>query len=144
MNAASRGAFSRVLIEGLRRRRDGNNLLTLNELENYVYSGVPRILRNKQQFPQFEFERNPPYPLITGPALPQSIPIIVAFTTLAAGTTVQLTDSDGAPVGAPITAGPAPVTVHAEGGRLYSLETPDKSFVKPFKHEGPGATHVDL
>ena len=140
----SRGVFSRVLIEGLRRRRDDNHLLTLNELENYVYAGVPQLLRGRKQYPQFEFERNPPYPLVTGPALPQSIPIIVTFSTLAAGTQVQLVDSNGTPVGAPIAAGPRAVMVHAEAGKLYSLETSNKTMVKAFKHDGPGATNVDL
>jgi Caspase domain len=141
----SRGAFSRVLMQGLRCRRDERRVLTLNDLENYVYLGVPRVLRNRQQFPQFEIEpRNPPYPLITGPAISQAIPIIVHFRSLAPGTTVQLTDSNGVPVGAPVIAGPDPVTIDAEGGKLYSLETPDQSFTKGFRHEGPGATHVDL
>jgi Caspase domain len=142
---ASRGVFSRVLMEGLRRSRGAGNQLTLNDLEHYVYSGVPRILRDKEQQPHFDIDpRFPPYLLIAGPVLPHTIRIVVTFPTLPAGTKVQLVDSNGVVVGAPLTAGPDPVIIDEVGGGLYSLETPDKSLVRPFKHEGPGATHVDL
>jgi len=94
--------------------------------------------------------------LIARPALPQAIPTDDTFPTLAAetkrrhlhsnGMPVQapIFDSNGAPINAPITAGPGAITIHAESGRLYSLETPDKVSVKAFKHDGPGATNVDF
>jgi hypothetical protein len=143
--APTRGAFSQVLVEGLRRRRNDQNQLTLNDLENYVSTGVHSILGNGKQYPQFDIEpRNPPYSLLIAPAISQQVPIVVSFTTLPAGVAVQLTGSDGRPVGVPLIAGPNPIAVDAEVGTVYSLETPDHTFVKTFKHDGPGATHVDL
>jgi len=143
--APTRGAFSQVLVEGLRRRRNDQNQLTLNDLENYVCTGVERILGNGKQHPQFEIEpRNPPYYLLTGPATTLSLPIVVTFRTLAPGSLVQLTAHNGQLLDGPFAAGQAAVTLQAEAGTIYSLESPDHTFIKTFKHDGPGATHVEL
>jgi hypothetical protein len=143
--APIRGAFSQVLMQGLRSVRNTNGELTLNDLENYVFAGVDNLLGNGKQYPQFDIEpRNPPYRLIQAPAIGMDLPIVVTFTHLPPGASVQLTAADGQTVGAPIVASPNPVTIHAPAGTLYSLETPDHSLVKTFKHDGPGETHVDL
>src|SRR6267154_799968 len=139
-----RGAFSRVLVGGLRRQRNKKNQLTLNDLETYVCTEVDRVLGKGKQHPQFEIEpRNPPYMLITKPAISQKSEIVVSFTSVRAGTVVHLTNHAGNRVGK-LKAGPKPVAVDAEIGTIYALETPDHKHIKTFPHDGPGATHVDF
>jgi hypothetical protein len=63
---------------------------------------------------------------------------------LPAGTIVQLSDDKGQPVGGPIAADPAGVTIQAISGQLYSLDIAGTDRSTPFRHSGPGVTNVCL
>ena len=144
-DAPARGAFSQVLIEGLRRRRDDANVLTLNDLETYVSTGIGNILGQGKQFPQFLIEpRNPPFRLLSSAATQPFIPIVISFKLITPGETVYLVDSKGNRIGDPLVAGKEPIRIKAVAGTFYSIETSDRARNVSFKHDGPGATHVEF
>jgi hypothetical protein len=106
-----------------------------------------------KQYPYFDFmPKNPPYCMLsavpTGPvAVPPAAataPIAISFGDDAAGKIFQLVSADGTPVGPPIVAAAAPVTVEVDAGTLYSLDSTDRTITHAFQHEGPGVTRVQL
>jgi hypothetical protein len=143
-----RGAFSKTLLDGLRTVRDpGNQTLTIESLKVYVRDKIGTCI-TKEQRPNFPYEPSDPPPVVlTGPPIPlppMMADIHITFDTLPAGTIVQLSDDKGQPVGAPITADPAGVTIQAIAGQFYSLDVPGTTISTPFRHDGPGVTNVGL
>ena len=143
-----RGAFSKTLLDGLRTVRDpANQTLTVESLKVYVRDKIGSCITNEQH-PNFVHDPTDPPPVVlTGPPipLPQTLADIhITFGALPAGTIVQLCDDKGQPVGGPIAADPAGVTIQAISGQLYSLDVAGTDLSTPFRHSGPGVTNVCL
>ncbi len=137
----SRGAFSKVLLEGLRRHRNAANELTLNDLETYVSTSIGELLGQGRQFPHFDIDpRNPPFRVLAKPAASPNVPIRITFKNGAPASPLKLVAPDGTVIEAQIN---GPVVVNAPAGRLYSLEKADGSDPHLFKHDGPEPTHVE-
>lgn len=136
-----RGAFSKVLLDGLRRHRDDDQTLTLNGLEAYVETAIVDVVAPEEQYPQFDIiPRNPKFALLTAPPIDPDIDIRITFT--ADYPVVELRDDKARLVRTfnAVTAGQA-LQVPVPAGAFYSLETPDKSKAKAFQHNGPEVTH---
>lgn len=140
-DAPTRGAFSTVLMEGLRRHSNATNDLTLNDLETYVSTAIHSVLGEGRQFPYFDIDpRNPPFRILRRPVASPKVPINVTFEN-GAPRPVQLVGSDGTVIKALIN---GPEQIEAPAGTFYSLETPDHSFSHLFKHDGPEPTNVKV
>jgi hypothetical protein len=138
---SSRGAFTKVLLEGLRRYRSAANMLTLNDLENYVSSAIQNLLGEGRQYPQFDLEpRQPPFCLLNTAVTNPIVPIDITLEDKVPRP-LQLVGPDGTVIQAQIN---GPGRVNAPAGTVYSLETPDHSFSYLFKHDGPEPTNVKV
>jgi hypothetical protein len=145
-DSPTRGAFSQVLVDGLRRYRDpDHNNLTLNALESYVSSAIGELVAPEVQYPQFDIQpRNPPFELLRGPPIDDpDLPVRITFSSVPFGTVFILRDYAARPL-REIVASSTPVEASVRAGSLYSLETTDGRITKSFEHTGPGATHVEL
>lgn len=141
-NAPKRGAFSTVLMEGLRRHRNAANQLTLNDLEVYVSNTIQSVLDAGRQYPYFDIDpRNPPFCVLQAAVASSTVPINITFRNGATPRPLQLVGADGTVIKAPIN---GPERIDAPAGTLYALETPDHSFSHLFKHDGPEPTNVEL
>jgi len=141
-NAPIRGAFSTVLMEGLRRYRNAANQLTLNDLEVYVSNTIQTVLDQSRQYPYFDIDpRNPPFCVLQAPVASPTVPINITFRNGAVPRPLQLVGWDGTVIKAQIN---GPDRIDAPAGRLYAIETADHSFSRPFKHDGPEPTNVEL
>ncbi len=136
-----RGAFSKVLLDGLRRHRDDNQTLTLNGLESYVETAIIEVVAPEKQYPQFDISpRNPKFPLLTAPPIDPDVDIEITFT--ADYPVVELRDGKARLIRTftGVTRGQA-LQVPLPAGAFYSLETPDKKKASAFQHSGPEVTH---
>jgi len=140
-NAPTRGAFSTVLMEGLRRHSNAANDLTLNDLETYVSTAIHTVLGEGRQFPYFDIDpRNPPFRILRRPVASPTLPINIKLKD-DVPRPLQLVGPDGTVIKAQIS---SPDSVDAPAGTFYSLETPDHSFSYLFKHDGPEPTNVEV
>ncbi|MGL3111669.1 hypothetical protein [Bradyrhizobium sp. BR 1432] len=140
--APNRGAFSTVLMEGLRRHRNAANQLTLNDLEVYVSNTIQSVLDESRQYPYFDIDpRNPPFCVLQTPVASPTVPIDITFENGATPRPLQLVGADGTVIKAEIN---GTARIEAPAGTFYSLETPDHRFSHPFKHDGPEPTHVKV
>jgi hypothetical protein len=143
-----RGAFSQTLLQGLRSVRDPQTQeLSLESLKLFVRDNLPAACAPNEQRASFTGNPDEPLPsVVTGPPIPTPefvADIRVDFGTLPAGTPVQLVDDKGAPVGAPLIAGPGGATIPAVAGGFYSLDVAVPRISKAFRHPGPaGVTDV--
>lgn len=137
-----RGAFSKLLIAGLRDFRVGGQL-TMKDLQDYVTSGIGDLVKPHQQLPDFD-ERPLPRGLVlaVGRPLNAQPPIRVDSTGMTAGTELLLLDKDAQLV-TTFMAGPTTHVFHLPIGG-YSIELRDESVIAAFNHVGPGATDVGI
>jgi len=141
--AEKRGAFSQVLLDGLRRHRDDEtNILTLNALETYVETSIGEVVKPNVQFPQFDIKpRNPKFQLLQSPKIDPMLDISITFTN--AFSEVALKDGKTREIQSFKNVTPGQVVLWpAPAGALYSLETPDRAYVQAFPHTGPDITRV--
>ncbi|WP_095088985.1 caspase family protein [Mesorhizobium sophorae] len=141
----TRGAFSKILIEGLRRVRDANNTLTAYALEDYVANRIEAVVHPRKQRPLFTGDPGlRALILANGPPIQLgSEDVVINLGGLPAGTQVFLKDANGI-VLSTFPAGPVDRRIALEVGRLYSLETADGSVEKGFLHGDDGDRRVDL
>lgn len=142
----SRGAFSKILLEGLRRVRDpATGVLSVRALEDYVVNRIQAMVRPKTQYPYFTGDPGTHRLEIVSapPILLGEQDVVVDFGAIPAGTEIHLKDADGMTLGTLLAAATAE-RINVQVGRLYSLETADGAIEHGFMHTGPGETHVQL
>jgi hypothetical protein len=139
----TRGAFSKILLQGLWSVRNAQGVLTVRALEDYVVNRIAAAVHPDQQAPLFIGEpATSAHVLLTGPAIPLNFEdVTVDLSALAENTLVNVKDKDG--VLQVLQADGTPKAVALEVGQMYSLETQDRSRVKAFLHQG-GEMHVQL
>lgn len=140
--APTRGAFSKLLVSGLREhRKDG--VLTFRDLDDYVSGGMVELVRPASQYPDFN-EQPRPWQLVlaTGPAIGTGINLVITFTGGIVGTAVHLV---GGPndIRIPLIGSQQPLSIPLPPG-AYALETDAGQELKTFPHVGPGDTHVSI
>ncbi|WP_165422180.1 caspase family protein [Rhizobium ruizarguesonis] len=142
----SRGAFSKILLEGLRRVRDpATGILSVRALEDYVANRIQAMVRPNEQYPYFVGDPSPSrLVIVNAPPIPLGDEdIVVDFGAIPPGTNVYLKDAKGQML-ATLSARAGGERVAAQLGRLYSLETQGGAVEHGFQHTGPGVTHVQL
>jgi hypothetical protein len=142
LDAPSRGAFSKLLITGLREhRKDG--VLTFRDLDDFVSSGIGNLVSPKSQYPDFTEQPKPPkLMLATGPTIGNGSNLVIAFTEEVVGKELLL-------IG-----GPNDIRQHLIGSEqpqsiplapgAYAIETHAAVELRTFAHSGPGDTHVTI
>lgn len=141
-----RGAFSKIVIEGLRRVRDPDTgELSVRALEDYVANRIDAAVHPYEQWPYFMGEPGTSkLILVTGNPIPLDvIDVVIDFGDTPAGTIVHLKNAKGDNL-ATFKAGKRKKQYAIQIGHLYSLETQDGSIERGFQHNGPGVTHVKL
>jgi hypothetical protein len=141
----TRGAFSKVLVEGLRRVRDANNTLTAYALEDYVTNRIDAVVHPRVQQPLFIGGSNlRALKLASGPPIKiGDEDVVINLGGLPAGTQVHLKAADGTILAAYL-ADAVDKRFALEVGRLYSLETADGTVERGFLHGAEGDRHVSL
>lgn len=140
IDAPRRGAFSQLLIEGLRQHRiDGR--LTVQDLDDYVSRAMPELVKPYKQFPQIEeFPR--PYTLVLAQGAP-----VGALPTARITYAAVLDGVDLLLVGGPqnvriaLQGGAEPYNIQLSPGS-YVIETLTGAQVASFSHSGLGVTDV--
>ena len=136
----TRGAFSQLLIEGLRQHRVGG-VLSVQALDNYIMQAMPALIAPHSQYPIIE-EIPRPYAMVLAqghPIGPQPV-IRIDFAPLHAGQDFVII---GGPANVRImiqATADAFVQRFAPGN--YVLETAAGDEMAAFNHSGPGETHV--
>lgn len=128
INPPVRGAFSQILMEGLRNSRDASGVLSIAGLKTYVEDNIAKATGTGQS-PQFRCEpENPSMIIVAGAAPPRPGPTI-RFSGIAPGTRILLRDGNNRPVLGidPLIAGPGPVVLPPLPDGLYSLTADDGS-----------------
>jgi uncharacterized caspase-like protein len=141
--AEKRGAFSQVLLDGLRRHRDdGVQVLTLNALANYVSTSIGEVVKPNIQLPQFEIiPSNPQFEILKAPKIDPLVDIVVTFSQAFAEVVLKDGKTRVIFTFRNVESGQE-ACCQAPAGSLYSLETPDRTHVQAFPHTGPDVTHV--
>jgi hypothetical protein len=141
----TRGAFSKILIEGLRRVRDAGNTLTAYALDDYVANRIEAVVHPRRQRPLFTGDPGlRALTLANGPPIKLGDEdVVINLGGLPAGTKVYLKAADGTLL-ATFAADTVDRRIALEVGRLYSLETADGSVEKGFLHGDDGDRHVSL
>jgi uncharacterized caspase-like protein len=137
----NRGAFTTLLVNGLRTHRVGNRL-TLKELDSFVSEGIAALVSPYEQYPDFD-ERPKPWQLVlaNGPPI-AALPNLVISLPAGMAESVFL-------VGGPdnrrrdLGAAPGQLVIALEPG-AYVVETAGGAELTAFAHVGPGDTHVRL
>lgn len=139
----TRGAFSKVLLQGLWSIRNAQGVLTVRALEDYVMNRIGATVHPEQQLPLFTGEpATSSHILLQGPAIKLNFEdVTFDLGAVQTDTLVNVFGKDG--VLHVLKADGAPKAVALEIGQMYSLETADRSRVKAFLHEG-GGMHVQL
>ncbi|WP_426127919.1 caspase family protein [Pararhizobium sp. PWRC1-1] len=137
---AIRGAFSKLLVGGLREHRvDGR--LTLRDLEEYVSAGINGLVSPKVQYPDFlEKPRPPAIILSVGPPLSATVSLNLNFVNIAEGTQFEIRDQFDALVQVGTVS--AARQTYALPIGSYSIDTADGATLNVFHHLGPGETDV--
>jgi hypothetical protein len=138
----ARGAFSKLLICGLRNLRYDQSL-TAEQLENYVLMGIGKLVAPNDQMPSIDVmpkQEKKKLTLAHGPALGPPPELVIDLSTLPAGTQVIVRDPD-LQVFQTLTADAEPRSFPARIGG-YSLETPTGQVLASINHLGPEPTHV--
>jgi hypothetical protein len=139
---AVRGAFSKLLVGGLREHRvDGR--LTLRDLEEYVSAGIGELVRPKMQYPDFVEKPRPPAILLSvGPPLSATVRLNLNFVNVVQGAQFEIRDQFDVLVQA------GTVTAVRQTYALpigsYSIDTANGATLRVFHHLGPGDTDVDI
>jgi hypothetical protein len=149
-NAPTRGAFTKILVEGLRQVRDPKtNRLSVYALEDYVSNRIAEAVAPEEQWPVILGEPNsrrlviveaPPIPLAGAAAVAR---IVVDCRQAPPGLPLKLLDRHDVEVAQFVSNG-GQVTLQAEAGQPYTIESADGAVEKGFLHGGPGETHVEL
>lgn len=137
-HAPSRGAFSRLLIYGLRQLRHAGRL-TVSQLEQYILAGIDGLTAPQSQMPSLDvIPKHLPLVLVEGPPL-GSDPRIVFNGGVAGQSWVLVRPDRTRTVIDPVTIAPmlAPIGV-------YGLESPAGDTLQTVQHLGPEDTHVAL
>jgi Caspase domain len=133
-----RGVFSKTLLDGLRRHREGQPpKLTVAQLQEYVVQNIGTYT-TKGQAPFFQFKPGPPLSMdIVSGAPTEAAPVSVVAATgpllildaLPDGKSLVLRNSGGDAVwdGGPYPAGSAPVELPELAADLYALQLTDAS-----------------
>ncbi len=137
----NRGAFSTLLVNGLRTHRvDGR--LTLRELDNFVSEGIAPLVSPQEQWPDFD-ERPRPWQLVLaeGPPIGALPKLVIALpaglpeaNVLVGGPQNQRVELGGLPGEQELPLEPGAYVVESVGGVVLAS----------FAHVGPGDTHVQL
>ena len=142
-DAPSRGAFSKLLVEGLREHRVNGNL-TMDALKNYISSALPSLVKPHNQYPDFQERPTSPPALVlaTGASLTGGIELTLDFTPGRIGTDLLL-------VGGPnnireTVIGTAVPTVFKLPPGTYVVEDTGGGVLISITHVGPGGTYVTL
>jgi hypothetical protein len=149
-DAPTRGAFTQLLVEGLRQARSPDtNSLTLELLDNYVANRIAAAVAPKEQFPiihghpharRLVVVQTPKIPLSGPPAV---APVVVNCRRVPAGMMLRMRDKNDNEV-ANFKSNGDEIVQDAASGHLYSIESDDGAFEQSFMHAGQGETHVDL
>jgi hypothetical protein len=141
-HAPARGAFSKLVITGLREHRK-NGKLTFRDLDDFVSSGIGHLVSPKSQYPDFDEKPRPPkLVLATGPAIGNGSNLVVAFAEATIGKELLL-------VGGPndirvvLIGTEQPQSIQLAAG-VYAIETQACVQLLTFAHVGPGDTHVSI
>jgi hypothetical protein len=141
-NAPVRGAFSTLLVSGLRGHRV-NGQLTLESLEEYVAAGIANLVSPQTQYPDFE-ERPKPRQMVlaAGPPLDIDASVVISFGQGSVGKAFLLV---GGPqdIRMPIVGSATPQSLPLPPG-AYILETDTDQELKKFIHLAQEATNVDI
>lgn len=139
----NRGAFSKLLVGGLREHRV-NGRLTLHDLEEYVTAGIADLVKPpNSQFPDFIEKPKPPaIVLVSGPPLIGALDLRLTFATVALGGRIEIRDVNNTIVIA------STITARTHTYPLpigsYSVDFPDDGRSEVFNHLGPGVTDVEI
>lgn len=141
-DAPSRGAFSKLLVNGLREHRKGGRL-TFRDLDDYVSGGIVDLVRPASQYPDFN-EQPRPWQLVlaSGPAIGAGSNLVVTFSQATFGVGIMLVGGP-ANIRMPLTGTLQPQSIPLVPG-VYALETAAGQELKAFPHVGPGDTHVSI
>lgn len=138
-HAPERGAFSKMFIQGLRQFRCDNRL-TLEELKNFVRSGVADLVHPKSQIPQFGVKDDQTsFVIIDGPPIGDPPNLNIQFT-VPPDTEVQIADAEARPVQTVICQGHDEIVCLPVGQYFLESRALEKSVT--VKHFGPEDTHV--
>lgn len=149
-DAPTRGAFTQLLVEGLRQARNPDtNSLTLEQLDHYVSNRIVAAVAPKEQFPVIHGQPHPrrlvilqtPKIPLSGP--PAIVPVVINCSKVPAGTVLRMRDKNDNEVANFISNG-GEVVLNAASGHLYSVESDDGVFEQSFMHAGQGETHVEI
>jgi len=134
-----RGAFSQLLVGGLRSHRvDGQ--LTFAELKGYVTSGVTKLVEPETQNPHFyAWPEKDDLIIVAGAPEVSDFPVNLSFSTLNIGEPFVVRDAKAQVVLSDSVDGSVK-TVQLPAGE-YVVEGEDGSF-EIFRHFPPGPTHV--
>lgn len=136
----TRGAFSKLLVSGLREHRI-NGQLTLNDLENYVNEGIGELVRPKKQVPDFLEKPKPPNLVLAfGQPLNGMAQARLEFKTMNVGTTYVIRNHKASVVDTRKFDGNVAIVDLPIGSYSIELETGESLIV--FNHLGPGVTNV--
>ncbi len=141
-HAPCRGAFSQLLVEGLREHRIGGTL-TMEALGNYVSSALPDLVKPQSQYPDFQERPGPPaLVLATGPAIGGGIALTLNFKPALIGAVLLLV---GGPndIRQPVIGTAEPAVLQLPPG-TYVVEDESGGVLSNITHVGPGETHVTL
>jgi uncharacterized caspase-like protein len=134
----TRGAFSRLLMFGLRQLREDGHL-TADRLRDYLITGIVKLAKNQKPVLDV-YPTDHPLIIVTGPKMGDDPNLIIDATALPAGSDVVLRWPDLSTTAIP----PAQiVTITAPIG-TYSLETSLSEVLEVMQHTGPEDTHVPL
>lgn len=142
IESPTRGAFSKLLIDGLCQHRIGGKL-TPQALDNYVTAGIIELVKPNSQYPEV-VEQPRPYEIIlaNGPPIGDGCAIIVKFGAAAVGKKFTI-------VGGPdnmredIEGVADPLRMILPSG-AYMIESPNGKMVAEIMHTGPEDTNVSI
>ncbi len=142
MTAPTRGAFSQLLIGGLRKHRvDGE--LSFRQLGKFVASGLAELVAPEVQVPDFiEKPRPPTIVLVSDNAPSGEAPLLLNFRILPTGTEFRIHDHEGNEVAHATAAVGGNEFILSIG--LYSIETAAHGLLGIVHHTGPGRTNVRI
>jgi uncharacterized caspase-like protein len=136
--APTRGAFSKLLLFGLRQLRE-NGELTADRLRAYLVTGIVKLANN--QTPVLDvYPTNHPLVIAAGPKMGDDPNLVIDVTNLPGDAEVVLKWPDLSTTPIPHD---AVVTIPAPIG-TYSLETPQAIILQVLQHTGPEDTNVVL
>lgn len=142
----SRGAFSKVLIEGMRRLRNADGALVARNLEEYVRARIGPAVFPRKQSPYFTGEPDTSeHRLAVGPPIPlDTADVTIDFSRVAVGENVVIKNSAGLVLQRMIRSQQAEVVVSLEIGQMYAIETEDRKHGESFLHTAGVSRNVVL